>query len=104
MQAGKRDRLIEIRMPVITQDEYGGTVETFAKLADVWAERLPAGGRQFLQAGQFQPGLQVIWRIRYREDFDESARIIDSDGREFSILSIHMIGRHKGLEVWGKLP
>ncbi len=103
MRAGRLDRQITIRTPALTQDTHGGSVETFSDLATVWAERVPNGGRRFLAAAQIQPGLQVIYRIRYRSDFDETARIVD-DGNEYGILAIHEIGRRDGLEILGRRP
>ena len=60
------DRIITIEQPVISRDAYGAEVTSWATLAEVWANKIPAKGKE-----RFIPGANIkvatraaTWRIR----------------------------------------
>lgn len=103
MKAGKLDRRITISVKSATRDSYGAEIIGWSTLATVWAEVLPISGREFFVAAQFVPEAQLKMRIRFREDFDETAKIT-YDNVEYDILYIAEIGRQDGLEILVKKP
>jgi SPP1 family predicted phage head-tail adaptor len=103
MQAGKLDRRLIIKTPVFTRDAHGGRVTTYTTLATVDGGMLPVAGSRLFEAAQFIDGAQVRFQIRWRSDFDKSARI-RFEGQDYQVLRIDEIGRRRGLHVWAKLP
>lgn len=103
MRAGKRDRRVTIQTATVTQDAHGGQVKSWGNLATVYAEVVPLRGRELIAAAQFMPEAQVKFRMLYRTDFDESARLVH-DGVNYEIVHIAEIGRRRGLEILGKRP
>lgn len=103
MKAGKLDRRVQIKVKTATRDSFGAEILTYSVLATVWAEVVPISGREFFAAAQFIPEASLKIRMRFREDFDETA-IIHYDGVDYDILYISEIGRADGLEVLVKKP
>lgn len=98
MRAGRMDRLITLQVATETQDSFGATVQTWATLADVWAERVPVSGRENFVADQMANFSFVRFRIRHRTDLTTKNRILDS-GNVYNIRAINEIGRKEGLDV-----
>ena len=103
MKAGKLDRRVQIKVKTATRDSFGAEILTYSTLATVWAEVTPISGREYFSAAQFVPEASLKIRMRFREDFDETA-IIHYDGIDYDILYIAEIGRADGLEVLVKKP
>lgn len=103
MKAGKLDRRVQIKVKTSTRDSYGAEILTYSVLATVWAEVVPISGREYFAAAQFIPEATLKIRMRFREDFDETA-LISYDGVDYNILYIAEIGRADGLEVLVKKP
>lgn len=103
MKAGKLDRRITISVKTATRDTYGAEIIGWSTLATVWAEILPLSGREFFVASQFVPEAELKIRIRFREDFDETAKI-SYNNTDYDILHIAEIGRQDGLEIIVKKP
>jgi SPP1 family predicted phage head-tail adaptor len=103
MKAGKLDRRVQIKVKTSSRDAYGAEILTYSTLATVWAEVSPVSGREYFSAAQFIPEATLKIRMRFREDFDETAKIA-YDGIEYDILYIAEIGRADGLEVLVKKP
>jgi SPP1 family predicted phage head-tail adaptor len=103
MRAGRMDRLIRIETLTVGKDAQGGETRTWALLAEVWAEVKPLSGTERLLAAQVTAQALLKFRIRYRDDFDETARIVYED-RNYDIdPPLAEIGRREGLEITGKL-
>lgn len=102
MEAGKLDRRITIEAPQTTRDEYGQALVQFVPLATCWAEKRDLTGRELLAAKQVVASAQTKFRIRYRTDFDTTARIVYGD-RVYDIEHIAEIGRREGLEILAKV-
>ncbi len=103
MKAGKLDRRVQIKVKTSTRDSFGAEILTYSVLATVWAEVVPVSGREYFAAAQFIPEASLKIRIRFREDFDETAKIF-YDGIDYDILYIAEVGRADGLEVLVKKP
>ena len=103
MKSGKLDSKITISVKAATRDSFGAEIIGYTVLANVWAEVLPISGREFFVAAQFVPEAQLKIRIRYREDFDETAKITYKS-TDYDILYIAEIGRQDGLEIMVKKP
>jgi SPP1 family predicted phage head-tail adaptor len=103
MKAGKLDRRVQIKVKTASRDAYGAEILTYSVLATVWAEVVPTSGREYFAAAQFIPEATLKIRMRFREDFDETA-LISYDGVDYNILYIAEIGRADGLEVLVKKP
>lgn len=101
--AGKLDRRIRIETQTVTKDSYGGEVKTWTELATVSASAWPVRGNEAFLANQFMEGVQMQFRIRYRSDFDISARIVYG-GKAYNIQHIAEIGRREGMQIFAKLP
>lgn len=103
MKAGKLDRRVQIKVKTSSRDSYGAEILTYSVLATVWAEVVPISGREYFAAAQFVPEATLKIRMRFREDFDETA-LISYDDVDYNILYIAEIGRADGLEVLVKKP
>ena len=103
MKAGKLDRRVQIKVKTSSRDSYGAEILTYSVLATVWAEVVAISGREYFAAAQFVPEATLKIRMRFREDFDETA-LISYDGVDYNILYIAEIGRADGLEVLVKKP
>ena len=98
MRAGKMDRKVTLQTFTSTQNDYGEPVETWTKLAEVWAERVPLSGREAFIADQIAALSLVKYRIRHRTDVTPKARILDA-GSYYDIRAVNIIGRNEGLEL-----
>ena len=100
MQAGRLDRLIELRHRVLDDDpESRQKVEAWpTAYASVWAQKVDVRGREYLAAKQVNADLTTTFRIRHRTDVVTTDRIV-YNGTQYSIQSIAEIGRLEGLEI-----
>jgi SPP1 family predicted phage head-tail adaptor len=114
MQAGRLDRRIRIEQAGESRDaQTRAVVRTWpptggALVAQPWAERLPATGREFYQAQQRIAEIGAGWRIRWSRWVSdhvtptEGFRVVDDSGRAFDIVDVREEGRREGLLVFGK--
>ncbi len=101
IRIGDLDRRISIETNTPTGDEYGGeTVLSWAKITsgDVWAKIEQGRGRQTFITDEELTQKTTVFKIRYRDDFDEEDRII-YQGDAYGIQVIREIGRHDALFV-----
>ena len=103
MKAGKLDKRVTIKVKSATRDSYGAEIIGWSTLATVWAQVMPLSGREYFTAAQFVPEAELKIRIRFREDFDETAKITYNN-IDYDILHIAEIGRQDGLEIVVKKP
>jgi len=75
MESGKLNKRVEIQRATKTDDASGTPVETWAKLADVWAQLKPLRAREIVQEGQVQGDLTHQIRIRYYRGLTRKDRI-----------------------------
>lgn len=74
--AGKRDQRIVIERALVTRDEAGEEVRSWAPHATLWAAAWPTRGREFLAAGAEQARADVVFRFPYRADLSERDRVV----------------------------
>lgn len=98
LDAGTMDRRITIEALTVSQDAYGGTTESWATLATVWARWLPGGGNERFVAAAVYSETQGRFRIRWRSDVTTTHRVVWG-GDNYDILAIDEIGRREGLEL-----
>ena len=94
------DRRITIQQVTKTPDRFGGEVETWTDLADVWASFRPqtAGERFQSNADILQATTTAAFRIRWRDDLDATMRVIH-EGDEWDITGIIPVGRRDKLDL-----
>lgn len=98
MQAGTLDRRIVIQTFTTTQDGAGQPVPTPSTLATVWAAVDSLRGKEPFQGEQFNAQRVSVFKIRWRDDIDETMQIVH-DGDTYDIQSIIEVGRREGLEI-----
>ncbi len=104
LDAGALDRRIRIERAGMGDDGYNET-EVWTPLATVWAQYLPARGREAREALGREATMPATFRIRWRADAppigpgDRLRFPADDDGRVFDIASVIEIGRREGLEI-----
>lgn len=98
MRAGRLDRRIKILEETITTTPEGAPSRAWAVVAMPWAEVIPVGGKERLQAPQTIAERTARFRIRYRPGVHESMRI-EHDGMLWGITGIAEVGRREGLEL-----
>jgi SPP1 family predicted phage head-tail adaptor len=97
VKAGNLDRRIELqRRSVAAADANGSSAVTYATYAEVWAEKVDAGGREFYAGNQTQAELATQFRIRYRADLQPTDRV-RYDGKSFNISHTKELGRRQEL-------
>ena len=101
MRAGRLDRRITIQTKVVTQDDFGGEVVSWATLAEVYAEKIENRGAERFAAQQVVGAAIMTFRFRWSEVVKAVTvtHRITFDGREFDITAVREIGRREGIEV-----
>ncbi len=98
MRAGDLDRLITIEQPTESVDAYGAPTQTWATLAQVWAQVKPVRGSEYFAAQQMNARVDAVFRVRYRTDLTTKMRI-SYNSETYDIQGIIEIGRREGLEL-----
>lgn len=96
-------RRIRIERKVAVPDGSGGESYTFTLRAEVAAEVKPLSGRETLEAAEFVAGASIEFRIRHRDDVEETDRVVWK-GAPYDIVHIAEIGRNRGLRLVAKHP
>jgi SPP1 family predicted phage head-tail adaptor len=101
MQAGRLDRLIELRHRRLVREEASGQeVEKWpSSYAKVWAEKNDTRAREYFAANQITGEVTAAFKVRYRTDVVMTDRIVYS-GLSYNIHSITEIGRREGLWIF----
>jgi head-tail adaptor len=76
MQPGDYDRPVTIQAKVITRDDFGGLVETWADLASRMARKIDQGGREFRAAGVTSAEVTTLFRMRYYAGLTPQHRLV----------------------------
>ena len=89
---GKLDRYLSFCSATTTKTKGGAPQKGFAHSFYCWCSRTSVGegSEQYLNERLANP-YKYIYRTHYRDDVDETMRIID-DGFSYNILSIHPDG------------
>lgn len=103
MRIGSRDRRITIQKQVAEKGPAGGVIEVWTDVQTVWARKVDLKGAELFAAAQIVDSETLKFNIRFRDDFDEKARVIYS-GKEYYIQRIEEVGRKRELELTVKTP
>jgi SPP1 family predicted phage head-tail adaptor len=76
MDPGQLNQRVTIQQPSASKDALGQRVETWANVADVWAQVQPLKGREFFAAGAMQSEAAVRVRMRWRAGVDGTMRVL----------------------------
>lgn len=74
--AGQLDQRITLQRRVSNVDGAGQDVYTWTPLAEVWARAQPLRGKEYFAASQTQATVDVRFVIRWRDDIDETMRVL----------------------------
>lgn len=77
LNAGQLDRRITIEARAAGVDSRGQPNGAWQTVATVWAQPMPAKGREYFAAGQLQAEGAMAWRIRYRTDLTAAMRVLE---------------------------
>lgn len=78
----------------VSADPYGQHTKDFSTLATVWSKVVDGSGSEGEQSDQIVAVRKVSFIIRYRTDFDETARIV-FDGDTYTIESLQRADSRK---------
>ena len=100
MRSGDLDRSIEIQVNTAVQDETGDPVASWATITKgtVRAKIERGRGRQRFITDHELNEHAIVFKIRYRSDFDTEHRIV-YDSENYDIEAIEEIDRREGLFV-----
>lgn len=97
------DRRIRIERQVSAATELGGESISYTLRASVWAQVIHVRGREALLAQQVQPGVDIEFRIRWRDDVQLTDRIVYK-GQHYDVQHLAEMGRQRRLRIQAKLP
>ncbi len=100
LRIGDLDRRISIEVNTPVADELGEEIASWAEITDgaVWAKIEKGSGRQRFIT-EFELNTEtIVFKIRFREDFDRENRIV-YNSENYDIHAIEEIGRDEGLFV-----
>ena len=94
------DRIIELQRLVLTRGDFGDAVESWSEIDKVWANVNQTGvSEDFENAADRDVALRnATIRIRWRDDLQESSRVI-YDGFPWDIKGIGELGYRRELEL-----
>lgn len=86
-EVGRMDRQITIEQRSVSADAAGQQIETWTDLAtEVWAEWIPASGREVFEAQQYNALSVASFRIHYRGDITRADHRIVYNGDTYDIV------------------
>lgn len=99
--AQELNQRITVQEPVGTQDPMTGEIiVTWETFAELWAKAEPAVGREFEAAAAIQAERPVKFTARWRDDLDESMRVVWR-GEPYNIRSLADIkGKRRELVIY----
>lgn len=99
MQAGRMDRLIEIRWPGEgSQSASGEIAATVARAVEVWAQVTPSAGNERFAADQRVAEADTVFRIRWLAGVTPLSGIF-YDAHLYDVVSVLEVGRQEGLDI-----
>lgn len=98
MRAGKLDRVVTIRRPSRTVDEYGVPADALADVATLRAQRIDPGLSEVQRDYGASDETAAVYRTRFLADVALSDVLVEGD-EIFNIIEIREIGRRRGLEI-----
>lgn len=105
MEAGERDRLIQLVPQVESIGPSRFPVMTDGTAISIYASRSDVSGRERLVADQLTAPYTARWEVNYRADIDPElvnvpkTFVLVYQGRRHDITAASMIGRREGVEL-----
>lgn len=96
--AGKLNRYIELQTSSPSQDAGGEYIDSWSTLANVWAEKLSSKASEKYTGEQFQGYRTIVWRIRYRTDVNNLARVV-WESNNYDVLGVTEEGYKQDLII-----
>jgi len=98
MNPGLMDRQIELQRVTVTKSPGGAPSQSWAKLADIWAQVVPVSGNEVMKF-QREVSQQVAkFRIWFYPGLTAKDRIVYG-GQNWDILHIAEVGRGEAMEI-----
>lgn len=92
------DSLIGIYAYRHQRDEYNDRTKELVHVADCYAQRTEAGGRENLYAGRIVHENEVVYTVRWRQGIEAGMVVFDNDDQR-RIISVHEEGRRWRLHL-----
>lgn len=87
VESGKLDRTLELLNLTTVSDDYGQEIETFTKVATVYAQRLELRTQDAARAGGRETFSMARFLIRWRDNLSTGMRV-RTDGKLYDIVAI----------------
>lgn len=97
MNIASLDQRIELQRKNTTLDSTGGEITEWERVATLWTQKLSRPGIEFYQAGRVIAEALVYFIVRFRDDIDESMRVVDATNTEYDITSVTHDDQRKNL-------
>lgn len=102
IDAGQLTKRITIDEPTVSREAgKAGTTTTWAQVAEVWAQPLFRGGREFVAASQVHSDLEVIWVVRSGITIHNRMRVVHN-GQVFDIISVDSLSDNDKVRLYCK--
>lgn len=99
MRIGSMDRRIVLQRLIATGvTDLNEAVTDWQAFATVWAALTPLSEAERVEAAKKTATRSIRFRVRWRDDVDETARILH-DGLAYEITGVREIGRRVALEI-----
>lgn len=99
--AGKRDRPLTIRRNTPTTDDFGGEVDAWSDLAEVWASKEDVSDGERARAQQVGASITTRFQIPALEGGDRPSvkDHVVCEGLTYQVVGVKEIGRRAGWEI-----
>jgi SPP1 family predicted phage head-tail adaptor len=87
MEAGKLRHKVKLQRRVVSQDTFGGGIEVYHDIAEVWARVQPLRGEEYFKAQAITSSVSARITIRYLFGIEPIDRVLFGD-REFNVHAI----------------
>lgn len=99
MRAGGRNKIIEIQQPSVVLDGWGGSINSWATFATVWARVQPIKGRELIASMAAQSEITTIFSTQYIADVNQDMRIVYG-GKYYNITAVIDVEEaHRELQI-----
>lgn len=104
LQAGKLDHQVTIRRRSTSVNEANEPIESWADLVTTWASVEYKTGAEFNTKNFILVSKQVaVFTIRYYAGITVMDRVKHSDGNEYAIVAVSVIGRNEGMQLTAEI-
>ncbi len=98
VESGKLDRTLELLNLTKVADDYGQEIETFAKVATIYAQRLEMRTQDAARAGGRETFSMARYLVRWRAGLSTGMRI-RTDGKLYEIIAVEEPDRRATMTI-----